>query len=126
MRYQNRMDLTIILDRIDRCRRAISENSPPTDRAISLAAGLSADTIRNWRRAVKDGRTSAGAAVHSVKRLAQYLNVPEAWLLGEGDPEEPNSSDPLMTYLAMLDDSERDQLRDYAAFLISRRKSEAE
>ena len=69
------MDLKGILDRID----AVQEKTSDTDRAVSLRAGLSADAIRNWRRAAREGR-DAGANKRTVEALANALGVSPVWL----------------------------------------------
>jgi phage repressor protein C with HTH and peptisase S24 domain len=69
------MDLKGILDRID----AVTEKTGDTDRAVSLRAGLSADAVRNWRRAAREGR-DAGANKRTVEALANALGVNPDWL----------------------------------------------
>lgn len=63
------MKLTALLARIDEYR----ERSGESDRALAIRAGLSGDAIRNWRRAVKEGR-DAGANVDSVGKLASIID----------------------------------------------------
>lgn len=69
------MDIKGILDRID----AVTERTGDSDRAVSLRAGLSADAIRNWRRAQREGR-DAGANKRSVEAIAHALGVSPDWI----------------------------------------------
>ena len=72
-----------ILQRIDRRLTALDL----TDRAASIKAGLSADAIRNIRRAAKNG-THDGITTSTLIPLAKALETTPGWLLdGQGDEE---------------------------------------
>ena len=62
-----------------------------TDRALSIAAEMSSDGVRNWRRRVKRGET-VSASMANLVAVALVLDVPTEWLVeGRGqsipDPE---------------------------------------
>lgn len=61
-----------------------------TDQSLSLAAGLSKDGIRNWRRTVAKN-PDGGPNLTSVIKVAATLNVNVAYLLGETDLRSPNN-----------------------------------
>lgn len=71
------MNMQEILTRIDD-RLAITGLS---DAAASFAATGSRDTIRNWRRALKEGR-EPGATIGSLVKLADVLECKLPWLVG--------------------------------------------
>lgn len=59
-----------------------------SERAVSMAATGSTDTIRNWRRAFEAGKDS-GATTPKVEAVAEALGVSPTWLLtGEGAEDE--------------------------------------
>lgn len=58
---------------------------------VSRAAG-SADMIRNWRRAVADGK-SISPRHDSLVGIAKRLGVPVAWLIGEDDSDPPPAAE---------------------------------
>jgi len=91
-RYFHRMDMPKILARI----KARLDELETTESAISKAATGSTDTIRNWRRRVKKGETP-GASTLTLQPIADALNVPLDWLLGNG-------ADDLAEYLSDGDD----------------------
>lgn len=73
-----------VLTRIER-RLAVVDMTP---RAASLAARLSADAIRNIKRAVNDGAGRKGVSTATIDALAPVLRTTASWLMeGEG-PEE--------------------------------------
>jgi phage repressor protein C with HTH and peptisase S24 domain len=71
------MDMTAILGRIDLMREALKIS----DRKLSMAAGLSSEGIRNWRRRLETGDETAGANMRSLERIAGALGVSTAWLI---------------------------------------------
>ncbi|WP_297694667.1 hypothetical protein [Phenylobacterium sp.] len=74
-----------ILDRIEQ--RIAALNTTPT--AVSRAAGLSADTIRNFRRRA-DEDNALGLSTYTLLQLAPALQTTAAWLLdGTGPQGEP-------------------------------------
>lgn len=77
-----------ILDRITE----VSSRKGLTDNSLSLAAGLSRDGIRNWRRRLENGEEAAGATVTALAGVARALGVSETWLIhGIGDgPDRPS------------------------------------
>ncbi len=75
------MNMQEILTRIDE-RLAATGLS---DAKASFAATGSKDTIRNWRRALRDGR-EVGATTGSLAKLADVLDCQLPWLVG-GDAE---------------------------------------
>lgn len=95
-RYFDRMDMTKILARIQ---KRIADLGT-TEAAISRKAKRSADTIRNWRRRVDNGE-SPGASHTTLQPIADALDVPLDWLLGNGP-------DGLEEYLGA--DGDRDKL----------------
>jgi hypothetical protein len=70
------MDLAAILRRIDQRIAALKT----TDRAVSLRATNSADTIRNWRRRVAEG-DGGGASTRTLTKVADALEVSPQWLI---------------------------------------------
>lgn len=68
------MNPTDLLARIDHLRGA---SKRPSDAAISRAATGSADTIRNWRRAVKSSREFE-ANTRTYRQVAEWLDQHEA------------------------------------------------
>jgi hypothetical protein len=78
-------DLDAILRRIDRRLKKLKLS----DRAASLAAGFSADLIRNMRRRYqRDARTSA--TTRALNNLAEPLKTSPEWLARGTGPEETN------------------------------------
>lgn len=71
------MNIKHILARIDECQA----ERGMTDRALSLAVG-SADLIRNWRRAARDGKNPR-IAHENLLAVAERLGVSPEWLSGE-------------------------------------------
>lgn len=69
------MEIKDILDRIG----LMQDRSGDSDRAVSLRAGLSADAIRNWRRAYREGR-DAGINRRSIDAIATAMGVSPEWL----------------------------------------------
>ena len=115
------MDMAGILDRIDRRYAEIADQTgkKPSDRSISLAAGLSSEVVRNWRRAGREGR-EPGANAASIQAIASALEVSESWLMtGHGDSRRIASA---ALPLDLLDADELRELHDYVEFLLSRRK----
>lgn len=94
-RYFHRMNMTKILARIQ---KRIADLGT-TESAVSKKAKRSADTIRNWRRGVEGGG-NPGASVVTLQPIADALDVPLDWLLGNG----PDSLD---DYLGSGDDREK-------------------
>lgn len=70
------MDMVSILARID----GLCLGTKHSDRSLSMAAGLSADGIRNWRRRVEKGLDS-GANGRSLALVASALGVSSQWLI---------------------------------------------
>lgn len=73
------MDLRKILDRIQS--QLTAQKRTMTD--VSRKATGSTETIRNWRRRVDKGE-APGALMSSLSAIAEELQVPLAWLMGEG------------------------------------------
>jgi hypothetical protein len=73
------MDIKKILDRID----AQLEAQGTTANAVSLKATGSGDTIRNWKRRAK-GTANPGVTTTTLGPVAEALNVPLDWLMGNG------------------------------------------
>jgi hypothetical protein len=71
------MKLEEVLNRID----AVAAPRNLSDRELSLAAGGSPDLIRNWRRAVKEGKEARGARPRSIEAIARELGVSGDWLM---------------------------------------------
>ena len=71
------MNMQEILTRIDERLAATSQSAS----AASSAATGSPDTIRNWKRALKDGR-EPGATIGSLAKLADVLQCQLPWLIG--------------------------------------------
>lgn len=77
------MDMERILQRIDR-RLEVLRLTPA---AASRQATGSTDTIRNWKRALKEGR-EVGATTRKLIPLAAVLKTTPSWLIdGEGEEE---------------------------------------
>ena len=76
-------DLKLILARIDK-RQAVVVI---TDRALSLASGLSADAVRSMRRGFREG-TQKGVSTETIRKLAGPLRTTPEWLLNGVGPEE--------------------------------------
>lgn len=83
-------DLGAILKRIDRRLEAVKL----TDRAASLAAGMSADAIRTMRRQWENykknlpGPKQKTATAHTLSKLARPLQTTSEWLMSEIGPED--------------------------------------
>lgn len=71
------MNIKYILARIDERQAALGM----TDRALSLAVG-SADLIRNWRRAAREGKNPR-IAHENLLAVADRLGVSPDWMSGE-------------------------------------------
>lgn len=89
------MDLKAILARIDK-RLAITGHS---DASASREATGSPDTIRNWRRTVKEG-SKGGATLRKIEALAPVLRTTPAWLIDEIGPEEESNVRDQSTFVA--------------------------
>jgi len=82
------MDAIGILNRIETRLREQKMSA----NAVSLAAGMSADGIRNWKRRIKDGDASGGMNLASLDKVARALEVSPMWLIfGEGATEEAST-----------------------------------
>lgn len=55
-----------------------------TANEASRRATGSTETIRNWRRRLKNGETEFGAALDNVVKIAVVLECTAEWLLGDG------------------------------------------
>jgi len=86
------MDMKQILERISLCRDSVGIS----ERALSLAAGMSADAIRNWRRKVDKG-DEPGANTRSIEMVANALGVSREWLLTGLEDGEITRPDPQST-----------------------------
>lgn len=62
------------------------EETGLSERAASLQAGLSADTLRSIRRQIKAGR-QRGISSETLDKLAPVLSTSPEWLLNEIGPE---------------------------------------
>lgn len=71
-----------ILDRIEQ--RIAALNTTPT--AVSKAAGLGSDTIRNFRRRA-DEENALGMSTYTLLQLAPALHTTASWLLDGTGPE---------------------------------------
>ena len=78
-----------MLSRIDQRQRALSppDEDKQSDRATSLAAGMSADYIRSIRRQHQTG-TQEGVTTTALVALANALRTSPAWLMFGIGPEE--------------------------------------
>lgn len=76
------MGMPDILRRIDRRLKALGLSST----AASLAAGLSGDAIRNWRRRMARGEVDAGMSIRSLEKLAVVLKTTVHWLQTGDEP----------------------------------------
>lgn len=118
-RYSNRMNMRDFLDRLDQRVAELDDSFPKIDQRLSIAAGLGKDTIRNWRRAARENRPYT-MQTESVRKLADFLKVSEAWLIrGAGNPSDREAED-LLISLEDLDDTGRQALRDYFQFLLAK------
>lgn len=86
------MNMKEILQRIQARIDEINEGGAGTsERAISMAATGSPDTIRNWRRGAESGKPR-GATITKISQVAEALEVSPDWLLtGENPPQTPHS-----------------------------------
>lgn len=104
------MDMKHVLQRItERIAEANASGKKISMRSVSVAATGSPDTIRNWDRAQKAGRT-VGANVSTLRKIANALDVTEEWLLtGEGDhsPAKPLIDAEIIRHLDLLTDEEK-------------------
>lgn len=76
-----------ILSRIDKRLAALAaEGKKLSDRALSLEATESPDTVRSIRRNVKDGK-QRGISTETLAKLAGPLNTTQEWLFNESGPE---------------------------------------
>jgi SOS-response transcriptional repressor LexA len=80
-------ELTAILVRIDRRQRIVQLS----DRAVSVAAGLSPEYLRSLRRQHQRG-TQHGITAAVALRLARALRTTPQWLISGAGPEEPENS----------------------------------
>lgn len=78
-RYFDRMDMHKILARIDA--RIAEMGTNPS--AVSRKATGSPDTIRNWKRRADRGEMP-GASTVTLQPIADALDVPLDWLIGNG------------------------------------------
>ena len=83
------MDMKAILDRITYCR----EQMGMSERSVSIAAGMSADGVRNWRRRMEKGE-EPGANLRSLEQMAQVLGVSRDWLVDGIAPDNADIVDP--------------------------------
>lgn len=75
------------LARVDRRLAALAiDGKKPTDRAISLAATGSPDTLRSIRRNVKDGK-QLGVSTETVHKFVKPLKTTREWLTSSTGPE---------------------------------------
>jgi phage repressor protein C with HTH and peptisase S24 domain len=93
------MDIKSILERVTQMRKARGHS----ERSISLAAGLSADTIRNWRRRMNTEK-DPGINMRSINAIAAALEVKPDWLLN-GDGDSTNYAASEMKQLKILEPS---------------------
>lgn len=78
------MDMEAVLNRIAERRKELNLS----EAALGRNSGLSGDAVRNWRRAVADGK-QPGANVNSLNAIARTLDVSYSWLTtGEESNEE--------------------------------------
>lgn len=89
----DRAPLAEILRRIDRRLQRLEIS----DRAASLAAGLSASQIRTMRRQYRSG-LQHGASIRTIAKLAVALRTTPEWLLSGTGAEEPaaNGASPVV------------------------------
>jgi len=71
------MNLQAIYDRITERREAVGLS----ESAAAKRAGLSADAIRNIRRALKEGKEGAGISTRTLAALAPVLETTAEWLM---------------------------------------------
>lgn len=107
VRYSYRMDkISVILARIEALMKDQGFN--PTTLSKKATGGRSTELIRNWQRAVKDGK-NVSARLESVALVAHALGVSDVWLsTGQGSKEA-------------ITDEERDLLAAYRAIRPDRR-----
>jgi phage repressor protein C with HTH and peptisase S24 domain len=83
-----------VLSRIDRRIAALAEAGEHlTDRALSLAATGSPDTVRSIRRQVREGK-QRGISSNTIEALAVPLRTSAGWLLNESGPETVDQTGP--------------------------------
>lgn len=106
-------DLGSILKRIDRR----LEEVKLTDRAASLAAGMSADAIRTmrrqWENYKKDlpGPKQKTATAHTLVKLARPLQTTSEWLMSEIGPEEASDASRARTAVREIKNNHRIETR---------------
>jgi SOS-response transcriptional repressor LexA len=82
------MDMLGLVSRID---KRLQEVGLTHTEASRQATG-SADTIRNWRRAAAEGKTT-GATQDKLEAVAQVLHTKFLWLTTGNGPEEAGAAD---------------------------------
>jgi phage repressor protein C with HTH and peptisase S24 domain len=87
--------LSDVLERINKRLEAVGLS----ESGAALKAGLSADAIRNMRRAVAAGKTQTGASIKTLSALAPVLKTSVGWLLEESGAEVTGATVPLMGYM---------------------------
>lgn len=100
--------ISVILSRIEPLMAELQFN--PSSLSLKATDGRSKDLIRNWQRAVRDGKDSS-ARLESVAQVARALGVSDVWLsTGEGEKESINDEERalLAAYRAIPSDR-RDQ-----------------
>lgn len=95
-----------ILKRIDERLAELKEAGKPiTDRALSIKATGSADTLRSIRRNIREGR-QRGISSQTIGRIARVLGVTVQWLL-----DEPDAPDDHLESEAILQGADRPTVR---------------
>lgn len=80
--YRAMDDISVILSRIEPLMEDQGLN--PSSLSLKATGGRSKDLIRNWQRAVREGKDTS-ARLHSVALVAAALGVSDTWLAtGEG------------------------------------------
>ncbi|WCR13239.1 hypothetical protein [Paracoccus seriniphilus] len=123
------MDMNAILARISsRIELMNADGQKTSERAISMAATGSSDTIRNWRRSVAAGKP-ASATIAKIEQVAAALGVTPDWLLtGEGPDPAPEDSviSEIVDLLHQLDASELQMIRAAARGFRDQNREESE
>jgi transcriptional regulator with XRE-family HTH domain len=117
LRYYNPMKMADILSRIDQRRAELKL----ADRAISLKANGSTDLIRNWRRALAEGKTNSSANHANLDRVAQALGVSLEWLLSGDQAEEEKE---IRRLVSRLSAPLRHRLLTYAEGLLAAQETQ--
>jgi transcriptional regulator with XRE-family HTH domain len=112
------MELPAILERIDKHRTQLGLS----DRALSLRASGSGDLIRNWRRAVAEGKASSVNHV-SLQSVANALGVTIEALLDSQPLEEEVE---IRRLISQLSAPLRRQLLGYAEALVEQQARQPE